>query len=139
LPEDGRITALDISDEYTPVARKYWKEAGVADKIDLRIGPALHSLAALVQEGRENSYDFAFVDADKTNYDGYYEYCLRLLRPGGLIVIDNIFQNCKVLDEANRQPDVIAMRRLSAKLKTDERVLVSVLPFADGITLALKK
>ena len=137
LPEDGRITALDISEEYTQVARRYWKEAGVERKIELRIGPALQSLAALIAEGRENSYDFAFVDADKTNYDGYYEYCLRLLRPGGLIVIDNIFQNCNVLDEANH--DVLAIRRLSAKLKTDGRVLVSVLPFSDGLTLALKK
>lgn len=139
LPGDGRITALDTSEEYTRVARRYWKEAGVADKIDLRIGPALHFLAALVSERRENTFDFAFIDADKPNYDAYYEYCLRLLRSGGLMIIDNVFQNCKVLDQANHEPGVTALRRLSAKLKTDDRVLATVLPFADGITLALKR
>lgn len=139
LPDDGRITALDISDEYTRVARRYWTEAGVADRIELRIGPALQSLAALVSEGREGAFDFAFIDADKPNYDAYYEYCLRLLRSGGLIVIDNVFQDCKVLDEANQEPGVTALRRLSAKLKADARVLMSVLPMADGITLVLKK
>jgi predicted O-methyltransferase YrrM len=139
LPEGARITALDVSEEYTAVARRYWAEAGVAHKIDLRIAPAVQSLEKLIGEGAEGAYDFAFVDADKTNVDSYYEYCLRLLSPGGLIAIDNIFQHCRVLDQSNQDPDVVAMRRLSEKLRDDERVIVSVLPFADGVTLALKK
>ncbi len=139
LPDGARITALDVSEEYTSVARRYWAEAGVADRIDLRIAPALESLEQLVREGQEGTYDFAFIDADKRNVDAYYEYCLRLLRPGGLVAIDNIFQNGKVLDESNRDEDVVAMRRLSSKLRDDGRVIVSVLPFADGVTLALKK
>jgi caffeoyl-CoA O-methyltransferase len=139
LPDDARITALDISEEYTAVARRYWDEAGVSHKIDLRIAPALESLEQLVREGRQGTYDFAFVDADKGNVDAYYEYCLRLLRPGGVVAIDNIFQNGKVQDASSDDPDVLAMRRLSAKLRDDGRVVVSVLPFADGVTLALKK
>ncbi len=139
LPDDARITALDVSEEYTAVARRYWTQAGVAHKIDLRVAPALESLEQLLREGRESAYDFAFVDADKGNVDRYYEYCLRLLRPGGLIAIDNIFQSGKVLDAANRDGDVVAMRQLSGKLRGDGRVIVSVLPFADGVTLALKK
>jgi caffeoyl-CoA O-methyltransferase len=139
LPDDARITALDVSHEYTAVARRYWEEAGVAARIDLRIAPALESLARIVREGNEGSYDFAFIDADKENVDAYYEYCLRLLRPNGVVAIDNIFQNCKVLDPSNQEPGVVAMRRLSEKLRNDDRVIVSVLPFADGVTLALKK
>jgi caffeoyl-CoA O-methyltransferase len=139
LPEDARITALDVSEEYTAVAHRYWAEAGVAHKIDLRIAPALESLERLISEGAEGTYDFAFVDADKGNVENYYEYCLRLLRPGGLVAIDNIFQHCEVLDRSNQHPDVVAMRRLSDKLRNDGRVIVSVLPFADGVTLALKK
>jgi caffeoyl-CoA O-methyltransferase len=139
LPEDARITALDVSEEYTAVARRYWAEAGVAHKIDLRIAPAIQSLEALIRQGAEGTYDFAFVDADKGNVDAYYEYCLRLLRTGGLVAIDNIFQRCRVLDQSNQDPDVVAMRRLSEKLRDDGRVIDSVLPFADGVTLALKK
>jgi len=139
LPDEARITALDLSEEYTSVARRYWAEAGVAHKIDLRIAPALESLEALVRGGQEGTYDFAFIDADKRNVDAYYEYCLRLLRPGGLATIDNIFQNCKVLDYSNQDADVVAMRQLSEKLRDDARVIASVLPFADGVTLALKK
>ena len=139
LPEEGRITALDVSEEFTSIARRYWIEARVSPKIDLRIAPAIQSLDQLINEGAEGTYDFAFVDADKANVHIYYEYCLRLLRPGGLIAIDNILQRCKVLDKANQDPDVVAMRRLSEKLRDDERVIVSVLPFADGVTLALKK
>lgn len=139
LPDDARITALDVNHEFTSVARRYWIEAGVAHKIDLRIAPALESLAKLVAEGQEGTYDFAFVDADKRNVDTYYEYCLRLLRPNGIVAIDNIFQNGKVIDPSNMDPDVLAMRRISEKLRDDARVIVSVLPFADGVTLALKK
>jgi caffeoyl-CoA O-methyltransferase len=139
LPEDARITALDVSEEYTAVARRYWTEAGVAHKIDLRIAPALESLERLVNEGAEGTYDFAFVDADKTNVSNYYEYCLRLLRPGGVVAIDNIFQHCKVVDQSSQDADVVAMRRLSEKLRDDVRAIVCVLPVADGVTLALKK
>jgi predicted O-methyltransferase YrrM len=139
LPEEGRITALDVSEEFTSLARRYWSEARVSLKIDLRIAPAIQSLEQLINEGAGGTYDFAFVDADKANVNIYYEYCLRLLRPGGLVAIDNIFQHCKVLDKSNQDPDVVAMRRLSEKLRDDARVIVSVLPFADGVTLALKK
>ena len=139
LPDGGRITALDVSEEFTAVARRYWKEAGVEQKIELRIAPALDSLEALTRGGREGTFDFAFIDADKPNYDGYYEYALRLLRPGGLAAIDNVFQNGKVADESNREPGVLAVRRLNAKIMADPRVTAAILPVADGVTLALKK
>ena len=139
LPEDGRLIALDRSEEFTRVARRYWKEAGLEHKIDLRIAPALESLDRLVQQGEEGAFDFAFIDADKPNYDRYYEYCLRLVRPGGVIALDNVLQRSRVLDGDSKDAHVIAIRELNAKLKNDPRVIVSVLPFADGLTLALRK
>ena len=139
LPPSGRVVACDVSEEYTSVARRYWKEAGVENRIDLRLMPAIETLHRMIETDERGRYDFAFIDADKENVDAYYEYCLRLLRPNGVVAIDNIFQNCKVLDPSNQEPGVVAMRRLSEKLRNDDRVIVSVLPFADGVTLALKK
>lgn len=139
LPEDGRTLACDISEEYTKVARKYWLEAGVADKIDLRLGPALATLDELIQDGQTGTYDFAFIDADKTNYENYYERALQLLRTGGLILIDNTIWSGKVADPACNDEDTVAIRRLNEKLALDERVSLSMLTVGDGLTLALKR
>ncbi len=137
LPDHGRITALDISPEWTAVARRYWELAGVAGKIDLRLGPGLDSLDALLEEAEAN-YDFAFIDADKENYDGYYERALRLLKPGGLLLIDNVLWGGRVADESVVDADTVAIRALNRKIHADSRVAISLLPVADGLTLALK-
>lgn len=140
LPAHGRLTAFDLSEEWTAVARRYWREAGVEDKIDLRLGPAIEGLDALLAEGQtEGTYDFAFIDADKENYDGYYERVLRLLKPGGLLLIDNVLWEGKVLDEAEVDADTAAIRALNQKIHADSRVDISMLPIADGLTLALKR
>jgi caffeoyl-CoA O-methyltransferase len=142
LPSDGHITACDISDEYTSVARRYWAEAGVAEMIDLRIGPADETLEQLIAEGREGHYDFAFIDANKTGYDRYYELCLRLLRPGGLIVLDNMIYHGRVPGlaepDADHIEDTEALRRLNVKIGRDSRVSATLLPVFDGIMLATK-
>lgn len=137
LPEHGRITALDISPEWTAIARRYWELAGEAEKIDLRLGPGIESLDALLPEA-EGSYDFAFIDADKENYDGYYERILRLLKPGGLLLIDNVLWAGRVADESVQDADTVAIRALNRKIHADKRVAISLLPIADGLTLALK-
>ncbi len=139
LPADGHITACDISEEYTSVARRYWSEAGVTGKIDLRIAPASESLEHLLKEGREASYDFAFIDADKTNYDPYYEQSLRLVRPGGLIVLDNMLYHGTVPGDEDYGPETAALRALNAKIGQDERVIATLLPVADGIMLVIKR
>jgi len=139
LPPDGRLTALDISAEYSATARRYWALAGVSDRIDLRLGPALETLEALVGEGAGNSYDLAFIDADKTNYDGYYEYALRLLRPGGLLLIDNVLWGGKVADPAIDDADTAVIRALNVKIHHDTRVTAVLLPLADGLMLARKR
>ena len=139
LPPDGRLTALDISVEYTAMARRYWALAGVSDRIDLRLGPALETLEALVGEGAGNSYDLAFIDADKTNYDGYYEYALQLLRPGGLLLIDNVLWGGKVADPAIDDAATAVIRALNAKIHQDTRVTAVLLPLADGLMLARKR
>lgn len=139
LPPDGRITALDISAEYTATARRYWALAGVSDRIDLRLGPALETLAALAGEGAINSYDLAFIDADKTSYDGYYEYALQLLRPGGLLLIDNVLWGGKVADPAIDDANTAALRALNTKIHHDTRVSAVLLPLADGLMLARKR
>jgi predicted O-methyltransferase YrrM len=137
LPDDGRITALDISEEYTSVARRYWKKAGVEGKIDLRIGPALESLDRLTKEGA--GFDFAFIDADKTSYPEYFEKTLALMRRGGLIAVDNTLRDGKVIDAANQEKDTVAIREFNASRRHDERVITSLLPIADGLTLAVKR
>ncbi len=139
LPQDGRVIACDVSEEWTSIGRRYWEKAGVARKIDLRLGPALETLDGLLREGRRDQFDFAFIDADKANYDGYYERCLQLVRPGGLIAVDNVLWHGKVIDPAVTDADTEAIRRLNAKLKSDERVTVSLVPIGDGLTLARRR
>ena len=139
LPPDGRVVACDVSEEWTAIARRYWAEAGVARKIELRLGPALATLDALLADGQAGSFDFAFIDADKGNYDHYYERALRLVRPGGLIAIDNVLSGGRVADPAAQGESVAAIRALNAKLHHDERIALSLVPIGDGLTLALRR
>lgn len=139
LPPDGQVVACDISDEYTSVGSPYWAEAGVAEKIDLRLGPAAETLDALIAEGGAGRFDFAFIDADKTNYLKYYEQALVLVRQGGLIAIDNVLWNGAVVDLADESDDTLAIRALNAKLADDARVSLSLVPIGDGLTLARKR
>ncbi|MCM3874450.1 MAG: class I SAM-dependent methyltransferase [Pyrinomonadaceae bacterium] len=139
LPDDGRIIACDISEEYTAVGKRYWKDAGVDQKIDLRIGPALGTLDDLLKANQAGTFDFAFIDADKTNYENYYERALQLLRVGGLIAIDNTLWSGAVADPKVNDADTAAIRQLNEKLHRDERVTVSMLTVGDGLTLALKR
>jgi predicted O-methyltransferase YrrM len=138
LPDDGRILACDISDEFTRIGRPYWERAGVAHKIDLRLAPALETLDAQLAAGEAGQYDFAFIDADKTGYAAYYERCLRLLRPGGLIAIDNVLWSGAVARRA-RDDDTRALQALNDQLHRDERVDLAMLPIGDGLTLARKR
>ena len=138
LPEDGRLLACDISDEYTRVGRPFWEAAGVAAKIDLQLGPALATLDARIAAGESGRYDFAFIDADKSGYDAYYERCLVLLRPGGLIAIDNVLWGGSVARPA-KDADTAALQALNAKIHADERVDMAMLPIGDGVTLARKR
>lgn len=139
LPDDGTLVACDVSEEYTQIARRYWKAAGVDHKIDLRIAPAAETLAALLEDGAASTFDFAFIDADKEQYDTYYERALELLRPGGLVVLDNVFRGGRVTDPEIEDESVQAIQRLNAAIHGDERVHLSMIPVADGLTLALKK
>jgi predicted O-methyltransferase YrrM len=139
LPEDGRVIACDINEEWTTVARRYWREAGVERKIDLRLRPALQTLDDLIALGQAGSFDFAFIDADKENYESYYERCLTLVRPGGLIAVDNVLWSARVIDPADQEKDTRAIRAFNEKLKSDQRVWLSLLPIRDGVTLACKK
>lgn len=139
LPDDGRIIACDINEEWTSIARRYWREAEVQHKIDLRLAPALKTLDSLIAMGQGGSFDFAFIDADKSNYDNYYERALVLLRPGGLIAIDNVLWSGRVIDPNTNDPDTVAIRGLNEKLRTDDRVWLSMLAVHDGLTLACKK
>ena len=139
LPADGRVVACDISEKWTSVARRYWDEAGVAHMIDLRLGPAVQTLESLLGEGRREDFDFAFIDADKVNYEAYYELALELVRPGGLIAVDNTLWHGRVIDPSSTDPDTEAIRRFNAKLKSDERVTLSLVPIGDGLSLARKR
>ena len=139
MPEDGRIIACDVSEEWTSIARRYWKEAGVDHKIELRLAPALETLDILIENDLGNSFDFAFIDADKAGYKVYYERTLALLRPGGLIAVDNTLWNGSVADMSNQTEDTIAIRELNELIHADERVDMSQLPVGDGLTLALKR
>ena len=138
LPEGGRVLACDISEDYTRIGRPFWEQAGVAEKIDLRLAPALQTLDARLAEGAAGSYDFAFIDADKTSYDAYYERCLQLLRTGGLIAIDNVLWSGAVARPADSD-DTRALQALNRKLHRDERVDIALLPIGDGLTLARKR
>ena len=139
LPAEGRIVACDISEEYTRMARRYWQEAGVAHKIDLRLGPAVDTLAGLVAAGEAGSFDFAFIDADKENYLAYYEHVLQLLRPGGLVLVDNVLWGGRPIDPEVKDESTEAIRAINAKMGRDERIDVSLLPVGDGLTLARKR
>ncbi|MGD8689088.1 MAG: class I SAM-dependent methyltransferase [Gammaproteobacteria bacterium] len=139
LPEDGRVVACDVSREYTDVARRYWAEAGVEDRVDLRIGPAIQTLDELLDEGLGGQFDFAFIDADKGNYAEYYERCLTLLRTGGLIMVDNVLWNGRVLEADSDDLDTRAIRAFNEKVYADDRVELSLLPVADGLTLLFKR
>jgi caffeoyl-CoA O-methyltransferase len=139
LPEDGRIVACDVSDEWTSIARRYWREAGVEKKIELHLQPAVLTLDALLEQGQAASFDFAFIDADKTGYDAYYERCLTLLRPGGLLAVDNTLWSGAVADTANQSESTRAIRQLNAKIAADSRVSASLVPIGDGLYLARKR
>jgi caffeoyl-CoA O-methyltransferase len=139
LPPDGRVIACDVSEEWTSVGRRYWEKAGVADKIDLRLGPAVETLQGLLANGQRDRFDFAFIDADKASYDAYYELCLQLVRPGGLIAVDNVLWSGKVADASITDADTEAIRRLNARLAKDERITLSLVPIGDGVTLARRR
>jgi caffeoyl-CoA O-methyltransferase len=139
LPADGRILACDVSEEFTSVARRYWKEAAVEQKIELKLAPALETLDGRLKAGEAGSYDLAFIDADKSNYSGYYERILELLRPGGLVLVDNVLWDGAVIDKADKSADTVAIRAFNEALLRDERVDISLLPVGDGLTLARKR
>ena len=138
LPEDGRIVACDVNPQYTSVAEKFWVSAGVREKIDLRIGPAKDTLSELINDGLTGTFDFAFIDADKVNYDHYYELCLELIRPGGLITVDNVLWGGATADDSINDTDTTSIRALNDKLHRDERIDLSLVPIGDGLTLAMK-
>ena len=139
LPADGRIITCDINQETTAIARRYWAQAGVDHKIDLRLAPALETLGLLMAEGGAERFDFAFIDANKEDYDRYYEAVLSLMRPGGLIAIDNVLWGGSVADPQKQDEDTRAIRTLNAKLKGDERISLSLVTIGDGLTLARKR
>ncbi len=139
LPDDGLIVACDINREWTAIARKYWQDAGVNHKIDLKLAPAAETLTGLIENGMSGYFDFAFIDADKDKYDTYYELCMILLKNGGLIALDNVFLNGRVTDNKAVDPGTVAIRNLNGKILADSRVDLSMLPLSDGLTLIRKK
>jgi predicted O-methyltransferase YrrM len=139
MPKGGRLVCCDVSEEWTAVARRFWNEAGVARRIDLRLAPALKTLDALLKQGRAGSFDFAFIDADKENYWRYFERCLKLVRKGGLIAIDNTLWYGRVVDRRNREADTLAIRAFNRRLHRDARVDHAMLAIGDGLTLARKR
>jgi len=136
LPADGQLICCDVSEEWTEIGRRYWRKAGIADRIDLRLAPAADTLAKLIAAGQTGSFDFAFIDADKENYDLYYEQCLKLVRPGGLIAIDNALWHGAVADPACNDVDTAAIRALNRKIRDDRRVDMVLVPIDDGLLLA---
>jgi len=139
LPDDGLVVACDTSIEWTSIAKKYWKLAGVDNKIDLHLAPAIETLEKLIEDGRESTFDFSFIDADKINYQSYYENSLILVKPGGIIAVDNVLWSGQVIDEADFEPATRAIRSFNEKLYKDDRVSISMVPIGDGLTLAYKK
>lgn len=139
MPADGRLVCCDLSEEWTSIGLPFWKRAGVRGRIELRIAPALETLDGLIQSGEARGFDIAFIDADKTNYSNYYERCLELLRPGGLLMFDNTLWGGSVADPANDDEDTEALRELNLRLHKDERVSISMVPIGDGLTLARKR
>ena len=136
LPDDGQIVCCDVSREWTDIARQAWTDAGVAEKVELRLGPARDTLDALLDEGAAGTFDFAFIDADKPGYDDYFERCLRLVRAGGLIVVDNVLWSGLVADPADQEQNTVLIRAFNDKLATDDRIDLVITPIADGVTLA---
>ena len=136
LPADGQVIACDVSEAWTAIGRRYWLEAGVADKVDLRLGPAVETLDLLLADGQADQFDFAFIDADNNNYDAYYERCLQLVRPGGIIAVDNVLWHGDVIDSNKQDPDTVAIRALNRKLHADPRIELSMLPMGDGLTIS---
>jgi predicted O-methyltransferase YrrM len=139
MPADALVVCCDVSQDWTDIARGYWQRAGVSDNIKLHLQPALQTLDELLQQGGAESFDLAFIDADKENYGLYYERSLQLLRPGGLILIDNVLWEGGVIDDANQDIDTLAIRTLNAALKIDDRIDLAMLAVADGLTLAVKR
>ena len=139
LPEDGKLVCCDVSEVWTNIARTFWREAGVEERIELHIAPALDTLDSLVERGESGRFEMAFIDADKTNYLNYYERCLNLLRPGGLLLFDNTLWGGAVADPDYQDADTQALRELNDRLHKDERVTISLLPVGDGLTLARKR
>ena len=139
LPADGEVIACDVSEEWTSMAKRYWEQAGMADRIDLRLAPALVTLDGLLQEGRAGNFDMAFIDADKENYLNYYERCLELLRSGGLIMVDNVLWDGSVIDVSNHETETVAIRKLNEHVHQDSRVDISLVPIGDGMMLARKR
>jgi len=139
MPADGKLICCDVSEEWTAIGRPFWRRAGVEDRIDLRIAPALETLDGLIQAGEAGRFDIAFIDADKTNYANYYERCLELLRPGGLLMFDNTLWGGSVANSSNQDEDTVALRELNSRLHRDERVSISLVPIGDGLTLARKR
>ena len=137
LPEEGEIIACDISEEWTALGKKKWEQAGVAHKINLRLALAVDTLDALLADGQESSFDFAFIDADKANYPAYYEKCLKLVRKGGVIAIDNVLWGGSVIDSERNDEDTKAIRKLNEFIANDKRVSLSMIPIGDGLTLAV--
>lgn len=139
LPADGRLVACDVSDEWTQIARRYWREAGVEAKVELHVRPALETLDELLAAGQAGSFDFAFIDADKTGYGDYYDRCLELVRPGGLVAVDNTLWSGAVADASDQRESTLAIRALNAKISADARVTASLIPIGDGLYLARKR
>ena len=139
LPNNGKLIACDNNELWTATAQRYWALAGVADRVELRLGPALKSLDRLIAEGQTGSFDFAFIDADKEAYLNYYERCMALVRPSGLIAIDNVLWNGRVADPGNSEPDTLALHAFNQFLAADDRIDISMVPIGDGLTLARKR
>ena len=139
MPDDGRLICCDVSEDWTAVTRRYWLEASVDSKIDLRLAPALDTLDEIIQSGQSGSFDFAFIDADKQNYESYYEHCLQLLRPGGVIAVDNTLWDGAVADPSNDEANTRAIRNFNQKLLQDQRISLSLVTIGDGLTLARKR
>ncbi|MDH5376949.1 MAG: class I SAM-dependent methyltransferase [Gammaproteobacteria bacterium] len=138
LPDDGQLIACDVSEEWTNIGKRYWKSAKVSDKIHLKLAPATETLQGLIDEGKSETFDFAFIDADKENQQNYFELLLKLIRPGGVISIDNIFWGGSVIDDANQEESTKAIRKFNSDLHQDMRVEISMIPIGDGLTLARK-
>jgi len=139
LPDDGLVVACDTSIEWTSIAKKYWKLAGVDNKVGLHLAPARETLEKLIEDGQASTYDFSFIDADKINYQSYYEYSLTLVKPGGIIAVDNVLWSGQVIDEYDSEPATRAIRSFNEQLYQDDRVSISMVPIGDGLTLAYKK